>query len=222
MPAQTTNLFLLEDLEDSSRTSKLADSDLDSLRIVTDWINTFITQPHQDLGRSGPVCPFVPGSLERKAMWLAPEHIANKTVADLVQLVNDYEALLLRSQPSGADDAIYKAILVVFTDVSADRANDDLNDVHMQDLNQPAYADDGVVLGQFHERNEGSAVRNPNFHPFRAPIPFLLMRLAVTGDWVFFLDNEDWFNTWARRWGESAVQTLADELRLTNWRSREA
>jgi hypothetical protein len=220
MPAQTTNLFLLEDLEDSSKTSKLADSDLNSLRIVTDWINAFITQPHKDLGRSGPVCPFVPGSLERQELWLAPEPLANKTVADLVQLVNDYKALLLRAQPIG-DDAIYKAILVVFTDVSADRANDDFNDVHMQDLNQPAYADDGVVLGQFHERNEGSAVRNPNFHPFMAPMPFLLMRLAVTGDWVFFLDNEDWFNTWARRWGESAAEALAKELRLTNWRSRE-
>jgi hypothetical protein len=66
MPAETTNLFLVEDLEDISRTSKLADSDLDSLRIVADWINTFITQPHKELGRIGPVCPFVPGSLERQ------------------------------------------------------------------------------------------------------------------------------------------------------------
>jgi hypothetical protein len=222
MPAQTTNLFLLEDLKDSSRTSKLADSDLDLLRIVTDWITTFVTQPHKDLGRTGPVCPFVSGSLERNALWLAPERIANQSVAELVQLVNDYKALLLRAQPRGAENAIYKAILVVLTDVSADRANDDLNDVHMQDLNQPAYAYDGVVLGQFHEKSEGSAVRNPNFHPFRAPIPFLLMRLAVTGDWVFYLDNEDWLNTWARRWGESAVHALAKELRLTNWRSREA
>jgi len=57
MPAETTNLFLVEDLEDISRTSKLADSDLDSLRIVADWINTFITQPHKELGRIGPVCP---------------------------------------------------------------------------------------------------------------------------------------------------------------------
>jgi hypothetical protein len=45
------------------------------------------------------------------------------------------------------------------------------------------------------------------------------VRLAVTGDWVFFLDNEDWFSTWARRWGDSAVQALAKELRLTNWRT---
>ena len=47
MPAQATKLFLLGDLEDSSRTSKLADSDLDLLRVVTDWITTFVTQPQR-------------------------------------------------------------------------------------------------------------------------------------------------------------------------------
>jgi hypothetical protein len=166
---------LLRHRPGTSRTSKLADSDLDSLRRVTGWIKTFIIEPDKELGRPGPVCPFVPGSLERKALWLAPEHMGNQSVTDLVQLVNDYNALLLRAQPSDADA-------------------------------KPAYADDGVVQGQFHERNEGSAVRNPDFHPFMAPAPFLLMRLAVTGDWVFFLDNPDGFNTWARRWGDSAVQ----------------
>lgn len=161
------------------------------------------------------MCPFVPGSLERKALWLAPEHLANQSVADLVQLANDYKALLLRAQPSEAD-AIYKAILVVFTDVSADRANDDLNDVHMQDLNQPAYADDGVVLGQFHERMQ------PRFSPIHGTDPVPAHEACGHRRLGVFLDNEDWFNTWARRWGESAVHALAKELRLTNWRTREA
>lgn len=76
---------------------------------MADWINTFITQPHKELGRIGPVCPFVPGSLERQALWLAPEHIANQSAADLIQLVNDYKALLLRAEPREAD-AIYKSI----------------------------------------------------------------------------------------------------------------
>jgi hypothetical protein len=60
-PAQTTNLFLLEDLDDASRTSELAESDLDALRTVADWIKTYVIKPHKDLGRAGPVCPFVPG-----------------------------------------------------------------------------------------------------------------------------------------------------------------
>jgi hypothetical protein len=65
MPAQTANLFLLQDLEDVSRAGRLADSDLDALQAVADWIKTFVVKPHQDLGRAGTVCPFVPGSLEQ-------------------------------------------------------------------------------------------------------------------------------------------------------------
>ena len=48
------------------------------------------------------------------------------------------------------------------------------------------------------------------------------MRPAVIGGWKFFLDNEDWLNKWARRFGESAVQALAEELRRTNWRRLES
>jgi hypothetical protein len=42
--------------------------------------------------------------------------------------------------------------------------------------------------------------------------------VGVISDWKFFLDNEEWLNLWARRYGESAVQALAEELRRTNWR----
>ena len=70
MPAQTTNLYLLEELEDAGRTSELAQSDRAALYAVADWIKTFVVQPHKDLGRAGPVCPFVPVSLERKELGL--------------------------------------------------------------------------------------------------------------------------------------------------------
>ena len=60
MPAQTANLFLPEDLEDVRRTSKLAEGDLNALHAVADWIKIFVAKPHKDLGRAGPVCPFVP------------------------------------------------------------------------------------------------------------------------------------------------------------------
>ena len=61
MPTQTTDLFLLEDLEDVGKTSELAESDLDALHAVADWIKSYVVEPHEDLGRAGPVCPFVPG-----------------------------------------------------------------------------------------------------------------------------------------------------------------
>ena len=58
MPAETTAFFRLEDLEDVSRTGDLAQGDLDA-RTVADRIEAFVITPHKDLGRAGPVCPFV-------------------------------------------------------------------------------------------------------------------------------------------------------------------
>jgi hypothetical protein len=217
-PAKTTHLFLLEDLADVSRTRGLAESDLDALRAVADWIKTFVARPHKDLGRAGPVCPFVPGAWERKTLWLAPEEIADRSVQDVVQLINEYKKLFLHAQPIDGDDANYKAIVVVFTDLSADRAKDFFDDV-LQHLGVPSYVEDGLVLGGFYASNEGSAIYNPSLRPFTAPVPFLLVRHAVISDWKFFLDNEDWLNLWARRYGESAVQALAEELRRLPWRA---
>jgi hypothetical protein len=91
--------------------------------------------------------------------------------------------------------------------LTADRAQGVFDDV-LQHLAVPSYADDGILFGPYYEGNEGTAIHNPRFRPFQSPVPFLFVRPGVIGDWEFFLDNDDWLNLWARRYGESAVQTL--------------
>jgi hypothetical protein len=218
MPSQTTDLFLLDDLEDDGRTSALAESELRALQSVADWITSFVVRPHKDLGRAGPVCPFVPGSLERKTLWLAPEQIAERSVPGVVELINGYVRRFRDAQPVDGDDAKYKVIVVVFTDVSADRAQGVFAEV-LEQLALPAYAEDGILFGPFYEGNEGTAIYNSNFRPFQSPVPFLFVRNGVISDWKFFLDNEDLLNLWARRFGESAVHALAEELRRLPWRA---
>jgi hypothetical protein len=90
----------------------------------------------------------------------------------------------------------------------------------LQQIGAPSYVDDGLVMGPFYEGNDPTAIHNPNFRPFTSPVPFLLMRRAVISDWKFFLNNEDWLKLWARRYGEAAVEALADELRRLPWRAR--
>ena len=218
MTTQTTHLFLLEDLEDVSRTRELAASDLDALRAVADWIKTYVVKPHKDLGRAGPVCPFVPGALERKALWLAPEQIAGRDVPAVVELMKGYQRLFLDAQPTDGDDANYKVVVVVFTDLPADRAPGLFGDV-LQQLSVPSYVEDGILFGPFYKGNKGTALYNSSFRPFQSPVPFLFVRHGVISDWKFFLDNQDWLNLWARRFGESAVHALAEELRRLPWRA---
>jgi hypothetical protein len=219
MPAQITNLFLLENLDDTSRTRGLAESDRNALRAVADWIKTFVVRPHSDLGRAGPVCPFVPVALEHKTLWLAAERSAGRKATDVIQLIDSYKRLLLTAQPVEGDDANNKSIVVVFTDLPAAQAKDFFNGV-LQQIAVPSYADDGLVMGPFYEGNDGTALYNPNFRPFTSPVPLLLMRRAVISDWKFFSNNEDRLGLWARRYGESAAAALADELRRFPWQAR--
>ena len=216
--ATKDNLFLLQDLEDVGRTSKLSQSDREALHAVADWIKTFVAKAHKDLGRAGPVCPFVPGALERKILWFAPEQIADRDVRDVVELMSGYKRLFLDTQPTEGDDASYKVIVVVFTDLSADRAQSVFDDV-LKHLALPSYAENGILFGPFFKGNKGTAIYNSSFRPFQSPVPFLFVRQGVISDWKFFLDNEEWFNLWARRYGESAVAALANELRRLPWRA---
>ena len=219
MAAQTPNLFILEDLEDSSKTSELTDSDLSALRAIADWIKTFVVQPHKDLGRAGTVCPFVPGSLEHKVLWLAPEQVADRGGPDVVELVRGYKRLFLETEPTGGDDADYKVIVVVLTDLPADRARGVFDDV-IEQLAIPSYTDDGILFGPYYEGNDATAIYNSSFLPFQSPVPFMFVRQGVISDWKFFLYNDDWLNLWAGRFGKSAVQALAEELRPLPWNAR--
>jgi uncharacterized protein DUF6875 len=217
MPTLTTNLFLVEDLEDVGRTSDLAEHDLDALHEVKDWITSYVVCPHAELGRAGPVCPFVPGALERKTLWLAPAHTADRDVSEIVELMNDYKRLFLGTPPTEGDAVDHKVIVVVFTDLPAVRAQGVFDDV-LNDLAIPSYAEDGIVFGPFYEDNAGTAIHNSNFRPFQSPVPFLFVRQGVIGDWRFFLDDDDWLALWARRYGASGTLALAEELRSLPWR----
>ena len=76
----------------------------------------------------------------------------------------------------------------------------------------------GWCWGPFYDGHEGTAIYNSSFRPFRSPVPFMFVRNGVVGDWKFFLDNKDWLDLWARRFGESGAQALAEELRRLPWR----
>jgi hypothetical protein len=214
-----TNLFLLEDLEDAARTQRLGEGDVNALRSVAHWIRTYVAMPHKELiGRDGPVCPFVPGSLERKRLWLAPEHVAGGTAAQVVDLMNGYTRQLLQIAHPGSGDVNYDVIVVVFTDLSAERAKSLFADV-VDQVALPSYDKHGLMFGPFYEGNEGTALYNSSFRAFESPVPFLFVRHGVVGDWKFFLDSEEWIKLWASHYREAGAEALAEELRHVPWRT---
>jgi hypothetical protein len=217
MAPQTTHLLLPDELEDVGKTSGLAATDRDALRAVSEWIKDFVAKPHKDLGRDGTVCPFVPGSLERRTLWFAPEKIAELDVPGVVELMDDYKRLFLEKAPLEDDDAIYKTIIVVFTDLPAERPGALFTDVLGQ-LADASYEEDGIIFGPFYDGNEGTAIYNSSFRPFQSPVPFLFVRHTVLSDWKFFVDDDALLDRWARRFGPAGTAALAQELRRLRWR----
>ena len=69
-----------------------------------DWIKTFVTRPDKDLGRAGPVRPFVPVALDRKTLWLASEHVANGGLPQVAELMNGCKRRLLEAEPADGDE----------------------------------------------------------------------------------------------------------------------
>src|SRR5262245_45081021 len=104
MLTASSNFFLLRDLENPDRTGQLADGDLYALRAVADWIKAFVALPNAGLGRTGPVCPFVPEAIARETLWLVPEHLSGRSGPDVLGLIDRYRKLLLQIH-STPDDA---------------------------------------------------------------------------------------------------------------------
>ncbi len=216
MSAHTTPLLLPEDLDDAE-IDGLAAGDREALLALLTWVQEFVACPHRDLGRSGTVCPFVPGSLERRTLWFAPEHVADLGVSDVVALMDDYKRLFLERAPLAGEDAVYKTIMVVFPDLPAQRAEGLFAEI-LGRLAESAYEEDGVIYGPYFDGNPAPAVHNRDFRPFQSPVPFVFVRHTVVGDWKFFLDDDAGLDRWARRVGPAGTVALGKQLRRFPWR----
>jgi hypothetical protein len=114
-------------------------------------------KPHPDLGRDGPVCPFVPSALDHRTLWLAPEQISDRDTTNVAKLMEGYKDLFLNTEPIDGDSATTKVIVVGFTDLPAERAQSVFDDV-LEQIAVPSYADSGNLFGPFYEGNKGTAI----------------------------------------------------------------
>src|SRR5262245_6561690 len=109
--------------------------------------------------------------MEHKTLWLAAERSAGRNGPDVIQLIKGYKRLLLAAKPVDGDDANYKSIVVVFTDLPAAQAKDFFSGV-LQQIGVPSYADDGLVMGPFYEATTGPRYTTRTFDHSHRPCRF--------------------------------------------------
>lgn len=158
------------------------------------WVEEYVSRPHPEIGREGPVCPFVPRLVEAGNLYVEVEESLDGTDAAALEArmraaVRDYEAM---------PNAHRKALVVLFPRVVGD-------EVAVVDRVQGALKSDcvrkGLMVGQFHPLSSEPAARNPAFPANRAPFAAIALRQMSHHDIVFLDRNPEMFREFRARYG---------------------
>lgn len=186
------------------------------------WVRRFLAKPNPDLGRAGPVCPFTPMALELDTIWMTEVRESTPDPSVIQNVIEQCREIFMQTEPRDGPLAINKVIMVVFSGMSeADAPWIDA----MQARLKPGFVEVGLMLGEFHARNETPGLRNEAFRPLRSPIPMLVIRHMVESDLPFLkrmVDRPDirasYLRSYLRRLGatirrnyfDQAVEALVD------------
>jgi hypothetical protein len=157
--------------------------DLPHFRKTTEWLRSFLAQPHPDLGRSGSICPFLPDALQLNTIQLSTIRTQGVDQQIVEDTVRQYRDVFLELEPQNGEHALYKALLLLFPDVSEPEAPTLIDGI--QQKLKPFFVEAGLMIGEFHPWSNSSGLHNPNFYPLRSPVPMLAIRFMTESDLPF-------------------------------------
>jgi hypothetical protein len=151
------------------------------------YVRGFLAKPHKSVGRSGPVCPYVPKSLQLDCVRMAvvrTAHIEKEGLrASLAALLLEYLPRFEAMEPCTGRQRQYKTVIFIFPDVALQDAREVIDGAQADA--KPEFVARGLMVGEFHAANNATGLRNPGFYPLRTPHPCLAIRHMVPGDYVF-------------------------------------
>jgi hypothetical protein len=182
---------------------------------VLGWLENFLCKPHPELGRGGPVCPFVRPSLDKDLLWLTSWPGRPAGAEEVAEVVIKYCDWFLQLEPREGEDSIDKAILVLFPALLDDAKFPLLDEA--QALARPRFLERGTMLGQFHPRSNKQGLRSTEFRP-SCPVPLLAIRFMTRYDLPFLVDND--LNFYLKNFGNNVPGRLKEMLRQALLTSR--
>ena len=136
------------------------------LRQIATWAVDFLNAPHDELGRSGSVCPYTAPSMASNSFLLA--WAGDKDARSIESTVDRYRQWFMELENLGGKRARLLTIVVVLPNF--DRMDSAPLDTLQRRL-KDAFVDEGLMVGQFHPHSAEPGLWNEHFRPLRAPIP---------------------------------------------------
>jgi hypothetical protein len=160
-----------------------------ALKVVLEWVSSYIVKPHTQLGRKGVVCPFVPSSLAFNVLWFALLPGVPADEREMCETVTRYMRIYEKLPVPCERARDLTTLILVCSDITQAQAISLVGHVHQQ--MKPTLVGNGHMLGEFYAANEAHGVHNEAFRPLRSPIPLLVYRQMVPNDLVFLTEPTD-------------------------------
>jgi Cys-tRNA(Pro) deacylase len=184
---------------------------IEPLSRIVAWARDFLCNSHPELGREGPVCPYVEASMRKCSFYLTVRRGRDYAPADVEAVIRDLRDWFLAIEPQSGPNRTFKTILCLFPDL----AREDLPALidGVQEKLKREYVQLGVMVGEFHDRPpEKAGLWNPHFRPLAAPVPMLVVRHMVATDFAFLKDDREFLRHYLERFGADVPAHLRQEV----------
>ena len=161
---------------------------------VKHWAKNWLTKSHPNLGRTGAVCPYAGTSIEKNLFRVAFVRGNNLDHDKLVGLLEEIAAAFPMLPPANGSESIYKAVVVVFPEVTEFGRID-----AVQAECKTTFVERGLMVGQFYPGHQQGGLRNPYFKALDGPFAMLAVRHMVVTDSPFLCENEKWLDAYTAR-----------------------
>lgn len=163
--------------------------------VLRDWAAEFLTLPSDELGRDGPVCPYVRPSMTRDLMWIARVAGPRPRPEWLRTIMSDALEVYPRLPTgNGSSPSVLRALVTVFPDLDGYSLIDSMHSEF-----KTGFVERGAMLGQFYPGCDQPGLWNKDFRPLDAPLPMLIVRSMMTTDFPFLLERPEWMNAYVRK-----------------------
>jgi hypothetical protein len=204
-PSASAEISLTKLFDDCSSTDPLSPYQA----CIREWATGYLTAPHPELGRKGPVCPFTAASIRKEMFWVGCMDRSDLTAEEIERTVADVATRFSRQPPTEEPEGRLKTILILFPALTDYR----LIDEAQKHLKEKSVAM-GLMIGQFYPGCEARGIRNPEFRPLQSPLPLLAIRHIVGSDLPFLAARADWVEEYLKRFA-SPGRSTSEVLKLS-------
>lgn len=202
-------LIAVRDIEDESVDHDGLGYELDEIRAmkaVSRYLRHFLSKPHAELGRAGPVCPFVSGALRRSLLSVTACRVPLTQSDQIIEALADLRAALLdRKEEVAGSDAMLLSVIITFP-LNPANGVDAIEDI--QRRLKLEFVESAMMIGEFYPGCPAPGLHSDRFRPLDAPLPFIAIRSMTLQDAPFMQGDSGYQSAYRRVFGEPGCERL--------------